>query len=109
MKQSQYPVGRPIIQCPAKLQTIGVRVSPTPRSTPVATPCSPSNNWKNAATSSSVTPARITAGSVVNSPRIACGARTKNSAAAMPMNPPPRTSAAHPASRTPGGSRRPTA
>ena len=29
---------------------IGVRVSATPRSTPVVTPCTPSNSWNTAAT-----------------------------------------------------------
>ena len=43
-------------QCAARLDSIGVRVSPRPRSTPVATPCRPSNSWKNAATNSRVMP-----------------------------------------------------
>ncbi len=39
----------PITQWPMTLTIIGVRVSPTPRSTPVVTAWVPSNSWKAAA------------------------------------------------------------
>ena len=41
---ARFASGKPMSQWPAKFQSIGVRVSPTPRRTPVATPCSPSNS-----------------------------------------------------------------
>ncbi len=40
---------------------MGVRVSPSPRSSPVDTPCSPSNNWNSAATTSRRRPTANTA------------------------------------------------
>ena len=38
------PTGSPNTQWPMTFMTIGVRVSPTPRSTPVVTACVPSNS-----------------------------------------------------------------
>src|SRR5689334_8880057 len=43
-KHSAYPTGRPKIQWPMTFTIIGILVSPTPRSTPVATACVPSNS-----------------------------------------------------------------
>jgi len=99
-------MGSPMNQYAARFASMGVRVSPVPRSAPVVQICMPSNNWKAAATNSRVLPTSITVGSGEKIRARVLEKLTKTIAEQV-MKPAPRIIADHPARRAASESPRP--
>ncbi len=95
-------------QCPTMLAAKVKAVSPTPRSAPAPTACTPSETWNTATTKKSATTVAMTSASSDMTRASGPGARRKPSAARA-MKTMTELKAVKPAWRAPGESPRPTA